>query len=67
MTIRLALGKRWHGWDCGHGGSDRAGPDGYEQAFRESAGPFQRGLRVHCYRILGSLADADHLPRARIV
>jgi hypothetical protein len=32
--------------------------DGDEQAFRELVGPYQRKLQVHCYRILGSLADA---------
>src|SRR6516164_7841342 len=28
-------------------------------AFEELVGPYQRELRVHCYRILGSLADAE--------
>ena len=32
---------------------------GDEAAFRELVGPYQRELQVHCYRILGSVADAE--------
>jgi RNA polymerase sigma-70 factor (ECF subfamily) len=32
---------------------------GDEQAFRQLVGGHERELHVHCYRILGSLADAD--------
>jgi RNA polymerase sigma-70 factor (TIGR02960 family) len=32
---------------------------GDEQAFRELIEPFQRELQLHCYRILGSLQDAE--------
>jgi RNA polymerase sigma-70 factor (TIGR02960 family) len=34
----------------------RAGDD---EAFRELAGPHRRELQVHCYRMLGSVADAE--------
>jgi hypothetical protein len=37
---------------------DRA-RSGDEAAFEELIGPYRRELHVHCYRILGSVADAD--------
>jgi RNA polymerase sigma-70 factor (ECF subfamily) len=32
---------------------------GDQTAFQELVGPYQRELQVHCYRILGSVADAE--------
>ena len=32
---------------------------GDEQAFRQLIGPYERGLQLHCYRILGSAQDAQ--------
>ena len=34
---------------------------GDEQAFRELTDPFQRELQLHCYRILGSVQDAEDM------
>ena len=34
---------------------------GDEDAFRELVGPHQRELRVHCYRIVGSVQDAEDM------
>jgi RNA polymerase sigma-70 factor (ECF subfamily) len=40
---------------------------GDEQAFRELVEPFQHELRVHCYRVLGSLTDAEDLLQETLI
>jgi DNA-directed RNA polymerase specialized sigma24 family protein len=37
----------------------RLARSGQDEAFAELVAPYRRELHVHCYRILGSVADAD--------
>jgi RNA polymerase sigma-70 factor (ECF subfamily) len=40
---------------------------GDAQAFRELTDPYQRELQLHCYRILGSLTDAEDMLQETLI